>query len=117
MPLVFVAAVMALVFISIYYVAEPLMGYVEAAQEWVAGLVAGSLAPGGQPAWFSWQGGRRRVARHWGPERIETGWWRRGLVRRDYYRVETTDGSRFWLFRQGLIEDGGGWWLHGVADA
>lgn len=40
------AAVMALVFISIYYVAEPLMGYVEAAQGSVVELVASSLAPG-----------------------------------------------------------------------
>ncbi len=40
------AAIMALVFISIYWFAGPLMGYVEGAQEWVAGLVAGSVAPG-----------------------------------------------------------------------
>jgi protein ImuB len=66
--------------------------------------------PDGPAATFHWQGQRYIVARHWGPERIETGWWRRGLVRRDYYRVETTQGRRFWLFRD-LI--GGAWYLHG----
>lgn len=40
------AAIMAAIFISIYSLAEPLMGYVEAAQEWVANLVAGNLQPG-----------------------------------------------------------------------
>ncbi|HEX6987440.1 MAG TPA: ferrous iron transport protein B, partial [Planctomycetaceae bacterium] len=40
------AAIMALVFVSIYSFAEPLMGYVEAAQEWVAGAVSGALPPG-----------------------------------------------------------------------
>jgi ferrous iron transport protein B len=40
------AALMVLVFISIFSFAEPLMGYVEAAQEGVADAVAGLLAPG-----------------------------------------------------------------------
>ena len=45
-----------------------------------------------------------------GPERIETGWWRQGLVRRDYYRIETDTGCRLWLFRD--LTDGS-WYLHG----
>ena len=53
----------------------------------------------GPPAAFHWQGRRHAVGRWWGPERIETGWWRGGIVRRDYYRVETTTGRRVWLFR------------------
>jgi protein ImuB len=53
---------------------------------------------------------RHTIVRRWGPERIETGWWRDGLVRRDYYRVETTTGWRFWLFRDLTT---GGWFLHG----
>jgi protein ImuB len=69
-----------------------------------------SPGPGGPPVEFHWRGRRQVVARHWGPERIETGWWRRGLVRRDYYRVETTEGRRFWLFRDLA---GGAWYLHG----
>lgn len=69
-----------------------------------------SLAPDGSPATFCWQQQRYVVARSWGPERIETGWWRRGLVRRDYYRIETTTGRRFWLYRD-LGDDA--WRLHG----
>ena len=37
---------------------------------------------------------------------------------RDYYRIEDTDGRRFWLFRQGLYDDGRGgaprWFMHGL---
>lgn len=34
-----------------------------------------------------------------GPERIESGWWDGGDVRRDYYRVETDDGLHGWAYR------------------
>jgi protein ImuB len=64
----------------------------------------------GPPTAFHWQHHRHAVGRCWGPERIETGWWRGGIVRRDYYRVETTAGRRLWLFRD-LV--GGAWFLHG----
>lgn len=70
-----------------------------------------AVAPSGPPAVFQWERRSHRVARHWGPERIETGWWRGGSIRRDYYRVETSEGLRFWLFRD-LVS--GGWFLHGV---
>ena len=33
-----------------------------------------------------------------GPERIESGWWDGGDVRRDYYVVETSMGQRAWAF-------------------
>jgi protein ImuB len=68
------------------------------------------IAWDGPPAKFFH--GRRayRVARHFGPERIETGWWRGPSIRRDYYRVETTAGNRLWLFRQ--LQDQQ-WFLHG----
>jgi protein ImuB len=72
-------------------------------------LVVG-IAPDGPPARFRLAGRDHRVARAWGPERIETGWWRTRCVRRDYYQVETTSGERFWLFRELA---GGGWFLHG----
>ncbi len=58
------------------------------------------LAPAGSPARFSWRGRDCQVSHCWGPERIETGWWRRGAVRRDYYRVETPAGERYWIFRE-----------------
>ena len=35
------------------------------------------VVPDGPPIQFSRFGRRHDVARHWGPERIETGWWRR----------------------------------------
>lgn len=35
-----------------------------------------------------------------GPERIESGWWDDGDVRRDYYVVETESGQRAWAFRR-----------------
>ncbi len=53
----------------------------------------------GPPIRFVLEGQQHIVVHHRGPERIETGWWRRQGIRRDYYRVETTEGRRFWLFR------------------
>lgn len=70
-----------------------------------------SVFPEGQPGSFRYAGARHVIARHWGPERIETGWWRRERAVRDYYRVETAEGRRFWLFRRRRDER---WFLHGV---
>ena len=39
------------------------------------------------------------VANRWGPERIETGWWRGRTTRRDYWRVETDKQQQFWIYR------------------
>lgn len=58
------------------------------------------VAGDGPPAAFFLAGRRQRIARSFGPERIETGWWRGPSCRRDYYRVETLAGQRFWLFRR-----------------
>lgn len=69
-----------------------------------------ALWPAGPPARFRWQGRPWKIQHHWGPERIETGWWRGPLIRRDYYLVETPEGQRFWIFRS-LRE--GKWFLHG----
>ena len=63
------------------------------------------------PVGFRWQGRAYAVAHCWGPERIETGWWRGADIRRDYFIVETTAGERFWLFR---ALPGERWFLHGV---
>lgn len=49
-----------------------------------------------QPIALRWRG-RRAVVRCWGPERIETGWWRGRGVRRDAWWVELEDGARLWL--------------------
>ena len=69
-----------------------------------------ALVPNGPPLQFRLATHAYRVVRHWGPERIETGWWRGRSVRRDYYRVETERGTWCWLFRQ---VDDGEWFLHG----
>lgn len=76
-----------------------------------AAIETTALAPGGPPVRFWHQRCEQRVARHWGPERIETAWWRGRIVCRDYYRVETTTGQRYWLFRE---RRKGGWFLHGT---
>jgi protein ImuB len=73
---------------------------------------AWSTYPDGPPRRFRWEGIDYRAARCWGPERIETGWWRGADVRRDYFVVATDDGGRFWLFRAG----DGRWFLHGCFD-
>jgi protein ImuB len=70
-----------------------------------------SPVPDGPPSQFVWQEQCHVIARSWGPERIETGWWRGQDVRRDYYLVESTAGQRFWLFR--TVRDGD-WFLHGT---
>jgi protein ImuB len=76
--------------------------------------------PDHPPRLFIWRSRRFRIAKADGPERIHGEWWvdesETHLVR-DYYRVETTDGSRFWLFRDGPAGQGGGWWLHGIGEA
>jgi len=67
--------------------------------------------PDGPPIRFRRHGQQHHVLGHAGPERIETGWWRGRSAWRDYYRVETTEGRRFWLFRR---HSDGKWFLHGV---
>lgn len=47
-----------------------------------------------------------------GPERIETGWWDGGDIRRDYYAVRTREGVRLWIFRERRGDRC--WFLHGV---
>jgi protein ImuB len=60
------------------------------------------------------RGGRvQQVVACCGPERIETGWWRGADVQRDYFRVDTSEGSRLWVFRRMGQDD---WFLHGEFD-
>lgn len=63
------------------------------------------------PQHFYWHHEEHRVTQAWGPERIETGWWRGRPVGRDYWRVETATGSRLWLFRRLRDEQ---WFLQGT---
>jgi len=63
-----------------------------------------------QPQCFYWGRQSYPIARLWGPERLETGWWRKQAIARDYFRVETAAGSRLWIFRR-LRDDR--WFWHG----
>ncbi len=72
-----------------------------------------AISPWGAPIQFVLKGKPYQLTRSWGPERIETGWWRGEIIRRDYFRSETTTGHRFWLFRE---LDTGQWFLHGIFD-
>ena len=46
-----------------------------------------------------------------GCERIETGWWDGGDVRRDYRLARLSTGQRAWVFQP--VPGHGDWWLHG----
>ncbi len=74
-------------------------------------LATVAIVPDGPPLHFTLPSGQQRVAQSWGPERIQTGWWRGQPIHRDYYRVETDSGTRYWLFRR---RTDGSWFLHGV---
>ncbi|MDY1549560.1 Y-family DNA polymerase [Luteibacter sahnii] len=67
-----------------------------------------------RPTWLlerpiPWRGAAPTVVA--GPERMETGWWDGGPVRRDYYIVETAQGQRAWAFLP--PDEAQGWMLHG----
>ena len=75
--------------------------------------------PEGPPLRFRWRRVLHEVARAEGPERIAPEWWRDepGHATRDYFRVEDTDGRRFWLFREGLYgreTAAPAWFVHGL---
>ena len=52
----------------------------------------------------------QKIIASWGPERIETGWWRGLTVCRDYWRIEVETHQHFWVYRD---LRNGGWFLHG----
>ncbi|MBY0226449.1 MAG: DNA polymerase Y family protein [Hyphomicrobium sp.] len=100
--------------------------------------------PDGPPLRFTWRRVAYAVVKAAGPERIAPEWWRHlahpdadaptpaddGLggdtldpaareKTRDYYVAETSDGARFWMYREGFYgaADAGGaprWFLHGL---
>jgi protein ImuB len=75
------------------------------------------VAPDGPPKFFRWRQCRHDVARAEGPERIAMEWWRKPGLTRDYFRVETKEGQRFWLYRDGLFIQNGQrprWYLQGI---
>jgi len=89
---------------------------------WPEPIEAIAPVPDSPPVMFRWRRRAHRVARADGPERICPEWWREtgeidtGDKRlRDYYRIEDSDGGRFWLFREGPYRAGARprWYLHG----
>ena len=57
-----------------------------------------ALEPGRPPKKFEWRRQTYRTAKAQGPERLTPEWWRDSDNRiRDYWRVQTENGSRLWL--------------------
>jgi protein ImuB len=78
-----------------------------------------ATVPAGPPRRFRWRRVQHDVVLAEGPERIAMEWWRHVTAQptRDYFRVEDTNGNRFWLYRDGLYARETGnprWYLHGV---
>jgi protein ImuB len=85
-----------------------------------------ATVPDGPPHQFTWRRVTHAVARVEGPERIAMEWWKQNgaVLTRDYFRIEDTEGLRFWIFRDGLYEgevpmEGGEpvppkWFVHGL---
>ena len=81
--------------------------------------IKGSFAdvPDGAPSFFHWRQCRHEVVRAEGPERIALEWWRNQEAERDYFRVETRQGQRFWIYRDGRYRQDGlhpRWYLQGI---
>lgn len=60
-----------------------------------------------------WRKVQRVVTRCEGPERIAMEWWCHETLQpaRDYFRVEDSEGKRYWLYRNETTSQ---WFLHGV---
>jgi len=74
--------------------------------------------PDGPPVRFKWRRVGYTVVKANGPERIADEWLQKEApgFTRDYYRVETLEGRRYWLFREGLYNSettAPRWFLHG----
>jgi protein ImuB len=82
-------------------------------------IEATAEVPDGPPVQFTWRRMRHVVAHAEGPERIAMEWWRDDTgtkLARDYFRVESQEGVRVWLYREGLFRNGEQtrWFLHGM---
>jgi protein ImuB len=53
----------------------------------------------------------RRLVRLSATERIESGWWDRRGIGRDYFIARTAEGSRVWIYRERAGRRR--WYLHG----
>lgn len=80
-----------------------------------------ALLPDYPPRRFTWRGHVHDIVAGDGPERIHGEWWRSTREMwtvRDYFKIETTAGERFWIFRRGdAVQEKTGdlsWYMHGV---
>lgn len=78
-------------------------------------IITTALLPDYPPAAFIWRRVRYKVIKADGPERITSEWWLGNQPKtiRDFYRLETDKGARFWVFRDAPLTEGGCWWMHG----
>lgn len=76
-----------------------------------------TAAPGTPPTRFRWRRMHFTTLRAAGPERITPEWWfddpawRSGL--RDYWRIETQEGPRLWLFTTPQLDSASDWYVQG----
>ncbi|HVV65163.1 MAG TPA: DNA polymerase Y family protein [Rhizomicrobium sp.] len=75
--------------------------------------------PGSSAFHMRWRRAQRVIAHVEGPERIAMEWWRHQEAEptRDYFRAETEDGRRIWLYRDGVFDRDGlapQWRVHGM---
>lgn len=86
----------------------------EAAQQWLprtATQLAGPPAQLPRPLWLLTSAEPIDIAQwqlHWGPERIQSGWWDGQAIDRDYYIALDAQQRQGWVFRSQ-----GAWYLHG----
>jgi protein ImuB len=78
-----------------------------------------ATVPDGPPQRFRWRKVVHEVVRAEGPERISSEWWRDEADgdERDYFRLESETGRRFWVFRKGRYngaKDAPLWRVHGI---
>ena len=85
---------------------------------WGGGDARGARGAALPPPAFAWRNRRLTTLRAHGPERLAPEWWlddpawRSGL--RDYWRIETAEGPRLWLFHTPADPAASpGWYAHG----
>lgn len=69
-----------------------------------------SSIPDGPPRRVFYREQAVDIQYYWGPERIESGWWRMKDIKRDYYRIELESGQHWWIFRDRTSER---WFVQG----
>jgi protein ImuB len=83
-------------------------------------IEATAEVPDGPPKQFIWRRVSYQVVHVEGPERIAMEWWRDAQGRaltRDYFRIESREGTRVWLYREGSYiprPEQSQWYVHGL---